>query len=113
MGKLYKIFVLFVLLSISSADNTYSQAEVSNGYNALANLKSKIFCCVILEWEMSDMTGLELLNQIRNDQLIKMVPVLIITEYGAIDNIVAATKAGANGIILKVSLSLSILMLLS
>ena len=36
MGKLYKIFVLFVLLSISSADNTYSQAEVSNGYNPLS-----------------------------------------------------------------------------
>ena len=36
MGKLYKIFVLFVLLSISSVDNTYSQAEVSNGYNPLS-----------------------------------------------------------------------------
>ena len=36
MGKLYKIFVLFVLLSIISADNTYSQAEVSNGYNPLS-----------------------------------------------------------------------------
>ena len=36
MGKLYKIFVLFVLLSISSVDNTYAQAEVSNGYNPLS-----------------------------------------------------------------------------
>ena len=36
MGKLYKIFVVFVLLSISSLDNTYAQAEVSNGYNPLS-----------------------------------------------------------------------------
>ena len=34
--NLNKIFVLFVLLSISSVDNSYAQAEVSNGYNPLS-----------------------------------------------------------------------------
>ncbi len=36
MNKLNKILVLFVLLSIASIDNTYAQAEVSNGYNPLS-----------------------------------------------------------------------------
>ena len=36
MHKLNKILVLFVVLSIASIDNTYSQAEVSNGYNPLS-----------------------------------------------------------------------------
>ena len=36
MSKLKKIFVLFVLLSFASVDETYSQAEVSDGYNPLS-----------------------------------------------------------------------------
>ena len=36
MSKLNKIFVLFVLLSFASVDKTYSQAEVSDGYNPLS-----------------------------------------------------------------------------
>ena len=36
MSKLNKIFVLFVLLSFASVDETYSQAEVSDGYNPLS-----------------------------------------------------------------------------
>mgnify|MGYP006097455647 FL=1 len=36
MNKLNKILVLFVLLSTASIDNSYSQAEISNGYNPLS-----------------------------------------------------------------------------
>ena len=36
MSKLNKIFVLFILLSLTSVDETYSQAEVSDGYNPLS-----------------------------------------------------------------------------
>ena len=75
--------------------------DVSNGYTALANLRSKIFNCVISGWEMSEMSGMELLKQIRTDRLLKSIPVLIVTEDVAIDNIVSATKAGASGFLLK------------
>jgi len=75
--------------------------EVSNGFNALASLKSKKFGCVISEWEMSEMTGLEFLKQIRSDKILKSIPVLIVTENGAMDIIVSATKAGASGFLLK------------
>ena len=36
MNKLNKILVLFVLLSTASIDNSYAQAEISNGYNPLS-----------------------------------------------------------------------------
>ena len=36
MNKLNKIIVLFVLLSTASIDNSYAQAEISNGYNPLS-----------------------------------------------------------------------------
>ena len=34
--RVSKVFVLFILLSFSSIDSSYSQAEVSNGYNPLS-----------------------------------------------------------------------------
>ena len=91
-------FIIKNILNELGFDNTI---EVSNGYTALANLKSIIFGCVISEWEMSEMTGMELLKQIRTDILLKSIPVLIVIEDGAIDNIVSATKAGASGFLLK------------
>ena len=36
MSKLNKIFVLFILLSFAPVDETYSQAEISDGYNPLS-----------------------------------------------------------------------------
>ena len=75
--------------------------EVSNGYAALASLKSLIISCVITEWDMTEMTGLELLKHIRTDHLLKKIPVLIVTEEGSTDNIVSATKSGASGFLLK------------
>ena len=75
--------------------------EVSDGYNAMATLKSKIFDCVIIEWEISEISGLELLKKIRQDILPKNFPVLIATEDGIIDNLVSASRAGASGFLLK------------
>ena len=75
--------------------------DVSNGYSALSYLKSRIFGCVISGWELSEMTGMEFLKQIRTDLLLKSIPVLIVTEDGVIDKIVSATKAGASGFLLK------------
>ena len=75
--------------------------EVSDGFEALASLKSKIYSCVIAEWEMSEMKGMDLLIQIREDQLLKKIPVLVVTDDGAKDNIFLATKTGASGFLLK------------
>ena len=75
--------------------------EATNGYSALISLKSNIFDCVITEWDMSEMNGLELLKKIRADPFLKHVPVLIVTEEGLTENIVSGSKAGANDFIFK------------
>tara|TARA_B100000700_G_C14297127_1_gene513166 strand:+ start:132 stop:515 length:384 start_codon:yes stop_codon:yes gene_type:complete len=75
--------------------------EVSNGYSAIANLKSKIIDCVITECDMSEMSGLELLKQIRKDKFLKNIPVFIVIENGLTDIIVSASKAGASGFLFK------------
>jgi two-component system chemotaxis response regulator CheY len=75
--------------------------EVSDGYSALLRLKSALFDLVITDREMSKMSGLQLLQQIRADQELKHIPVLIVTEDVKPENIVEATKAGVNAYIIK------------
>jgi two-component system chemotaxis response regulator CheY len=75
--------------------------EVSDGYSALLRLKSALFDLVITDREMSKMSGLQLLQQIRADQELKHIPVLIVTEDAKPENIVEATKAGVNAYIIK------------
>jgi two-component system chemotaxis response regulator CheY len=75
--------------------------EVSDGYCALVRIKSALFELVITDWEMSKMSGLRLLQQIRADQELKHIPVVMVTEDTKPENIVAATKAGVNAYIIK------------
>jgi len=79
-------------------DNIY---EVSDGYSAIVSLKSSLFDCVIAEWDMKQMNGLELLKYIRSDSYIKNTPVLIVMEDDIIENIVLAYKEGVNDCVIK------------
>ena len=75
--------------------------EVPDGYSALVRLKSALFDLVITDWEMSKMRGLQLLREIRADQLLKHIPVLMVTEDTNLENIVDAVKAGLNAYVIK------------
>ena len=75
--------------------------EADDGYSALVKLKSAIFDFVVLEWNMSKMSGMELLQQIRAIPNLKNIPVLMVTEDGLQENIVAAVKAGLNASVIK------------
>ncbi len=72
--------------------------EADDGYSALVKLKSAIFDFVVLEWNMSKMSGMELLEQIRAVPNLKQIPVLMVTEDVLQENIVAAVKAGLNAL---------------
>ena len=75
--------------------------EAEDGYSALVKLKSSIFDFVVLEWNMSKMSGMELLEQIRAVPNLKQIPVLMVTEDVLQENIVAAVKAGLNAYVIK------------
>ncbi len=75
--------------------------EVADGYSALVRLKSALFDFVITDWGISQMSGLDLLKQIRADPELKHIPVLMVTEDRLQENVVVAIKAGLNDYIIR------------
>jgi two-component system chemotaxis response regulator CheY len=80
----------------------YTNAEeAEDGAVALNRLKTEKFDFVVSDWNMPNMTGIELLKSIRAEPALKSLPVLMITAEARKENIIEAAQAGANGYIVK------------
>ena len=75
--------------------------EAEDGVVALAKLKNGGFDFVISDWNMPNMTGIDLLRAIRADAALCNLPVLMITAEAKKENIIEAAQAKANGYIVK------------
>jgi len=75
--------------------------EAEDGAVALQKLQGSAFDFVVTDWNMPNMTGIELLQAIRASASLKELPVLMITAEAKKENIVAAAQAGASGYIVK------------
>lgn len=75
--------------------------EAEDGAIALGKLTGEAFDFVVTDWNMSNMDGLTLLQQIRANPQLKHLPVLMITAEAKKENIIAAAQAGASGYIVK------------
>lgn len=76
-------------------------SEADDGRSALQVLKSSHIDFVVTDWNMPDVTGLELLKAIRADDSMKSIPVLMVTAEAKRDQIVEAAEAGVNGYVVK------------
>jgi len=68
--------------------------EAEDGKVAFQKLKSQDFDFVITDWNMPNMTGLELVQEIRKDPELKDLPVLMVTAEAKKENVLMAIKAG-------------------
>ncbi len=75
--------------------------EAEDGVVALAKLRNGNYDFLITDWNMPNMTGIELLRAVRQDAALKHLPVLMITAEAKKENIVEAAQAGASGYIVK------------
>lgn len=75
--------------------------EADDGVAAFEQLKQDKADFIISDWNMPNMTGLDLLKAVRADADLKDIPVLLVTAEALKDNVVEAVKAGVNGYIVK------------
>jgi two-component system chemotaxis response regulator CheY len=75
--------------------------EAEDGVDALAKLHADEFDFVVSDWNMPNMTGIELLRNIRADAKLKHLPVLMVTAEAKKENIIEAAQAGASGYVVK------------
>jgi two-component system, chemotaxis family, chemotaxis protein CheY len=75
--------------------------EAEDGNSALAKLRETTFNFVVSDWNMPNMTGLELLKNIRQEPQLKGIPVLMVTAEAKKENIMEALQAGVSNYIVK------------
>ncbi|NDL62631.1 chemotaxis response regulator CheY [Acerihabitans arboris] len=75
--------------------------EAEDGVDALTKLRAGKIDFVISDWNMPNMDGLALLQNIRADGAMASLPVLMVTAEAKKENIIAAAQAGASGYVVK------------
>jgi two-component system, chemotaxis family, chemotaxis protein CheY len=75
--------------------------EAEDGVDALKKLRAESFDFVVSDWNMPNMTGIDLLREIRKDAALKHLPVLMVTAEAKKENIIEAAQAGASGYVVK------------
>ncbi|WP_066454320.1 chemotaxis response regulator CheY [Castellaniella caeni] len=75
--------------------------EAEDGAIGLEKLRNGGFEFVVSDWNMPNMDGLTMLQNIRADPNLANLPVLMVTAEAKKENIIAAAQAGASGYVVK------------
>ncbi|MGN8028746.1 response regulator [Pseudomonas sp. 22189] len=75
--------------------------DAINGKKAQAMLAKEAFDLVLCDWEMPEMSGLELLTWCREQDNLKTMPFIMVASRGDKENVVQAIQAGVSGYVSK------------
>ena len=75
--------------------------EAEDGQVGLNKLRGGSFNFVVSDINMPNMNGFEMLREIRADEQLKKLPVLLVTAEAKKEDIILAAQLGANGYIVK------------
>ncbi|MEW6667449.1 MAG: chemotaxis response regulator CheY [Thermodesulfobacteriota bacterium] len=75
--------------------------EAEDGNVALNELKREKIGLIVSDWNMPNMTGLELLKVVRGDGELKGIPFIMVTAEGQKENVIEAVKAGVTNYVVK------------
>jgi len=87
------------VLGYQLEQNGFDTVVVNSGIDGLAQFKEKTFDIVVTDIQMPDMSGIEVLGEIR--KLDMNTVVILITAFGSIDNAIEACRLGADDYITK------------
>ena len=75
--------------------------EASDGREALAIIQSNSVDVLLLDWNMPNLNGLELVKKLRKDPRYAALPIIMITSEAAKYNVIEAVKEGVTDYLLK------------
>lgn len=75
--------------------------EADDGTTAWELLQRQKVDFIISDWNMPNMTGLELLRKVRGDERFKDLPFLMVTAEAQQENILEAAQAGVSNYVIK------------
>jgi len=75
--------------------------DAEDGEAALKELRKEKIGLIVSDWNMPNMTGLELLKAVRADANLKGIPFLMVTAEGQKENVIQAVQAGVSNYIVK------------
>ena len=75
--------------------------DAVNGRKAQVLLTKEVFDLVLCDWEMPEMSGLELLTWCRQQESLKNMPFIMVTSRGDKENVIQAIHAGVSDFIGK------------
>src|SRR5579862_1533499 len=81
--------------------NLLRQLDFNNVEEALAILKRNPADLIISDWNMTPMTGLDLLRHVRADAQLRRTPFIMVTAESKTENVIAAKQAGVSNYIVK------------
>jgi two-component system chemotaxis response regulator CheY len=75
--------------------------EAQDGGLALARMREKPFGLVISDWYMEPMSGLELVREMRKDEMLKETPFIMVSAESKGEKVMIAKEAGVDNYIVK------------
>jgi two-component system chemotaxis response regulator CheY len=83
-------------------ESGYSDAdEAEDGVVALKKMRATNFDFVVCDINMPNMNGFQFLDEVKKDEKLKHIPVLMVTAEARKEDILLAAKSGAAGYIVK------------
>lgn len=94
------------ILSGMLTDIGFAVAEASHGKEALAHLQAHADSAsrphlVLVDWNMPEMNGLELVQAVRRDQRFASIPLMMVTTETEMSQVLRALEAGAQEYVMK------------
>ena len=90
-----------VIKNLKELNGDLEIVEAGDGKDALAAFGSKQVDMVITDWNMPNMSGIELVKELRKLDPEKKIPVIMVTSEATADKVKEAVVAGANNYIAK------------
>ncbi len=82
-------------LSLGLRQQGHTLKEAENGHQALKMLRAESFDLVLLDIVMPEMDGYEVLAQMKEDRVLRHVPVIVISAQDELESVVRGIELGA------------------